>query len=38
MSDALRINIAKILEVLPNRYPMLMVDRVTELVPGQYIV
>lgn len=38
MSEALRINIAKILEVLPNRYPMLMVDRVTELVPGQYVV
>ncbi len=38
MNEALRINISKILEILPHRYPMLMIDRVTELVPGQYVL
>ena len=36
-SSKLRIDIAKILEILPQRYPMLMLDRVTELVRGEYI-
>ena len=31
MSDALRIDTARILEILPHRYPFVMVDRVTEL-------
>ena len=35
--DALRIEIQKILEILPHRYPMVMVDRVTELAPGKHI-
>jgi 3-hydroxyacyl-[acyl-carrier-protein] dehydratase len=31
------IDIQKILEILPHRYPFVMVDRVTELSPGQWI-
>jgi 3-hydroxyacyl-[acyl-carrier-protein] dehydratase len=38
MSEAFRLDAPKILEILPHRYPMLLVDRVTTLVPGQYIV
>lgn len=30
-------NIDRILELLPHRYPFLLVDRVTECVPGSYI-
>ena len=30
-----RLDIKKILSVLPHRYPFLLVDRVTELVPGE---
>ncbi len=30
-------NIGRILELLPHRYPFLMVDRVLGLVPGKYI-
>ena len=33
----LRIQISKILEILPHRYPFVMVDRVTELVAGKQI-
>lgn len=33
----LRIQISKILEILPHRYPFVMVDRVTEIVPGKSI-
>ena len=29
---------AEIMEILPHRYPMLMIDRVSELEPGQRIV
>ncbi len=29
--------IGEITELLPHRYPFLLIDRVTELVPGQYI-
>lgn len=32
-----RIDIAKILEILPHRYPFVMVDRVTEIVPQKSI-
>ena len=32
-----RITGAKILEILPHRYPFVMVDRVTEIVPKQSI-
>lgn len=28
-------DIAQIMEILPHRYPFLLVDRVTEIVPGQ---
>jgi 3-hydroxyacyl-[acyl-carrier-protein] dehydratase len=34
----LRIQISKILEILPHRYPFVMVDRVTEIVPGKSIL
>ncbi|GAB1327007.1 3-hydroxyacyl-ACP dehydratase FabZ family protein [Streptomyces sp. NPDC093260] len=30
-------NTAQVAEVLPHRYPMLLVDRVTELIPGRCI-
>ncbi len=30
-------DIRKLLEILPHRYPFLLVDRVTELVPGERI-
>jgi 3-hydroxyacyl-[acyl-carrier-protein] dehydratase len=33
----LRIQISKILEILPHRYPFVMVDRVTEIVAGKQI-
>lgn len=33
----LRIPVQKILEILPHRYPFVLVDRVTEVVPGQSI-
>lgn len=32
-----RLHIPKILEILPHRYPFVMVDRVTELVSGESI-
>ena len=32
-----RIDIGKILEILPHRYPFVLVDRVTEIVPGRSI-
>lgn len=31
------INIQEILSILPHRFPMVMVDRVTEIVPGNHI-
>lgn len=37
LGKPVRLDIAKILEVLPHRYPAVMVDRVTELVPGKSI-
>ena len=32
-----KIQTSKILEILPHRYPFVMVDRVTEIVPGKSI-
>ena len=32
-----QLDIHKILQVLPHRHPMVMVDRVTEVVPGEHI-
>jgi 3-hydroxyacyl-[acyl-carrier-protein] dehydratase len=37
MAKAVTIEIAKILEILPHRYPFVMVDRVSDLRPGQWI-
>lgn len=34
---AVKIQISKVLEILPHRYPFVMVDRVTEIVPGKSI-
>jgi len=30
-------NVVEIQEILPHRYPFLLVDRITELTPGEYI-
>lgn len=38
MSEVEAWNIRQILEVLPHRYPMLLVDRVLEVVPGKRVV
>jgi 3-hydroxyacyl-[acyl-carrier-protein] dehydratase len=38
VAEAFRLEASKILEILPHRSPMLMVDRVTTLVPGQYVL
>lgn len=35
--DVTRIDITKILSILPHRYPFVMVDRVTEVVPGKHV-
>ena len=37
MSDV-NIDVTEIMEILPHRYPILLVDRVTELVAGESIV
>jgi 3-hydroxyacyl-[acyl-carrier-protein] dehydratase len=37
MSDSIQLDIMKILERLPHRYPFLLVDRVLECRPGQSI-
>lgn len=34
---SVRLHIPKILDILPHRYPFVMVDRVTEILPGQSI-
>jgi 3-hydroxyacyl-[acyl-carrier-protein] dehydratase len=31
-------NVNEIMDLLPHRYPFLLVDRVTEIVPGERIV
>jgi 3-hydroxyacyl-[acyl-carrier-protein] dehydratase len=38
MTRAVTIEIPKILEILPHRYPFVLVDRVTEIVPHERIV
>ncbi len=38
MSTANEWNIRQILEVMPHRYPMLLLDRVLEVVPGKRVV
>lgn len=35
--DPLSLDIQKILNILPHRYPFVMVDRVTEIIPGKSI-
>jgi 3-hydroxyacyl-[acyl-carrier-protein] dehydratase len=35
--EPVSLEISKILNILPHRYPFVMVDRVTEAVPGKYI-
>ena len=32
----LKMDIMEIMEILPHRYPFLMIDRITECVPGKY--
>ena len=34
----MEINIEEIMSILPHRYPMLLVDRITELVPMKYAI
>ena len=34
----MELNIEEIMEILPHRYPMLLVDKITELVPMDYAV
>ena len=33
----MELNIEEIMEILPHRYPMLLVDKITELVPEIYL-
>jgi 3-hydroxyacyl-[acyl-carrier-protein] dehydratase len=37
MTKPVSIDIAKILEILPHRYPLVLVDRVTDMRPGEWI-
>lgn len=37
MSETVSLDIKEILQILPHRYPFLLVDRVEELVPGERI-
>lgn len=37
MPEAINLNIEKILQILPHRYPFLLVDRVVSCIPGQSI-
>jgi len=34
---SVQLQVAKILEILPHRYPFVLVDRVTDIVPGESI-
>lgn len=34
---SVKLQLSKILEILPHRYPFVMVDRVTDIVPGESI-
>ena len=36
MSEVLSLDIEQIMEILPHRYPFLLVDRITECVVGEY--
>ena len=37
MSESIQLDIHQIMQQLPHRYPFLMVDRVTECVPGEHL-
>ncbi len=37
MSEAITMDVQKILSILPHRYPFMLVDRVVECVPGSHI-
>ncbi len=37
MPKPVKLEIAKLLEILPHRYPFVLVDRVSEVLPGQRI-
>lgn len=34
----MQLNVQEIMEIIPNRFPIMMVDRVLELVPGKHVV
>ena len=34
-TDPIQLDITEILKLLPHRYPFLMVDRITEMIPGE---
>lgn len=36
MSETLSYNVMEIMKMIPHRYPFLLVDRITECVPGEY--
>jgi len=36
MSETVSYNIMEIMKMIPHRYPFLLVDRITECVPGEY--
>ncbi|MDH3645342.1 MAG: 3-hydroxyacyl-ACP dehydratase FabZ [Gammaproteobacteria bacterium] len=37
MSEIMQMDIHAIMRLLPHRYPFLLIDRVTECVPGEYL-
>ena len=37
MTEPKSMDIEQIMELLPHRYPFLLVDRITEYVPGEYV-
>lgn len=36
-TEPLKMDILEIMKLIPHRYPFLLVDRITECVPGQYV-
>ena len=36
--EKLHLNVEEIMEILPHRYPMLLVDKITEMVPMDYAI
>lgn len=36
--EKLHLNVEEIMEILPHRYPMLLVDKITEMVPMDYVI